>query len=104
MKGKPVELILRKHSVDEPLSVKLGPSFTVEQLRPELTELLNDSAEILEQMIRIDLEHSWGYAEQLNERLERLNGMRELLEMHGPATPKEPQDYPPGEQGGYGER
>ena len=54
-------------------------------LRREIVAVLIDNRSVLENLLRIDLEHSMGYAERFNERIARMD---ELLNKLGVFTMK----------------
>ena len=70
----PIEINLRRHSADSPLIGSVPP-----QSLAETIAVLKDFQNILEELIRIDLAHHWGYAMAFNERLKRVNQLIEAL-------------------------
>jgi len=70
---KPIEIVLRRHSADAPVSQSL------ESLRPEILAALKDSRNVLDEMLAQDIAHSGGFAERLSERLERVDRLIEKL-------------------------
>ena len=61
----------------------LPQNSNLETLRPEIIAVLEDNRSVLENLLRVDLEHNWGYAERFNERIARLDELLNQLRKGG---------------------
>jgi len=73
-KGKPIEIVLRKHTADGPYIGRLGG------LMPEIRATLDDFQETLGEMAALDLAHGGGFAEAIQGRLARLEKLIKRLD------------------------
>jgi hypothetical protein len=71
-----IEVVFRKHTADWP---DLPAEENLESLRPEILAALEDSRNVLTEMLRLDLAHSGGFAERLGERLARVEKLLDAL-------------------------
>ncbi len=69
-----VTIALRQHSADGSLIGELPAG-----LMPEVVAVLDEYRNVLEELIRIDLAHSWGYDAAFNDRFERVTKLRDAI-------------------------
>ena len=48
-------------------------------MTPEILAVLDEYRNVLEELIRVDLAHGWGYEAAFNDRLERATRLRDAL-------------------------
>ena len=83
--SKPKTVTLHLHRTSTFKRGSLPRDSNLENLRPEIIAVLEDNRTVLENLLRIDLEHNWGYAQRFNERIARID---ELLNKLGVFTMK----------------
>jgi hypothetical protein len=66
-------------NVKTPSASDLPSRQSLRQLLPEIVAVLQDSHNVLAEILRVDLAHSGGFAERLGERLARVEKLLDAL-------------------------